>query len=441
MNPERKLLILTYHFPPSSAVAVFRMLGFARHLPRCGWKVGVVAPPRVPGEPVDEALLERVPPATVVFPANYPRSPIARIARRLVFNGVWLPRALPAVHRAMRVFKPDAVLTSGPPHCINLLGLLVKHLYGVPWVADLRDPWFSNCDPEYGWFPGPRWERFWETRMMRAADVVLANTPLCCGGLRAAYPQHSSKIDFVTNGFDPEFFPPPAPLRTANPWLTIVHAGEMYHGRNPGPFFDALRLLEQARSPEQLPVRVRLLGRFTEDCFDPRPRFKQGGLEHLVEVAGQVPYAEALQSMHRADILLLLDRPGKRVSIPAKLFEYFGAARPILALCEPDSDTAWALQASGLPHRIVAPLDVAGIVHALSELRAGLERGTLTLPAPQQLAAFTRANLTEKLAGHLDRVLAVRQPVRDSSLLVTAHDARERYPAAPTASRPHYVGA
>src|SRR5580704_14805938 len=141
MNRERKLLILTYHFPPSSAVAVFRMLGFTRHLPRWGWKVGVVAPPRVPGEPVDEALLQRVPPETVVLPASYPRSVAAPLARRAFFNGVWLPRALPAVHRALRDFKPDAILTSGPPHCIHLLGLLVKRLYGVPWLATLRDPW------------------------------------------------------------------------------------------------------------------------------------------------------------------------------------------------------------------------------------------------------------------------------------------------------------
>jgi hypothetical protein len=120
MRP-RKLLIVTYHFPPSGAVAAFRMLGFARHLPRFGWQVGVVAPPRVPHEPVDEALLDRVPPKTTVFPAPYPDSLPAQLATRFVYHGVWVPRALPAILGAVHRFKPDAVLTSGPPHCVHFL--------------------------------------------------------------------------------------------------------------------------------------------------------------------------------------------------------------------------------------------------------------------------------------------------------------------------------
>ena len=74
----RRLLLVTYYFPPSAAVAAYRMLGFARHLPACGWQVGVVAPPVVPQEPVDESLTQRVPPDTAFFSTPYPTSLPAR---------------------------------------------------------------------------------------------------------------------------------------------------------------------------------------------------------------------------------------------------------------------------------------------------------------------------------------------------------------------------
>ena len=103
---------------------------------------------------------------------------------------------------------------------------------------------------------------------------------------------------------------------------TILRAGlKMMLNAQPdmeviGEADNGIKALELARPASQSPVRVRLLGRFTEDCFDPRPAFQQRGLQHLVEVGGQVPYAEALRAMTQADILLLLDTPGRKVSIP-----------------------------------------------------------------------------------------------------------------------------
>src|SRR5579862_4484150 len=134
----RRLLLVTYHFPPSAAVATFRMIGFARHLPRFGWQVGVVAPPRVPEEPVDEALVESIPQDTTVFSAPYPQNLASKLARRYMHHGVWLPAALPRLIAAVNQFHPDAVLTSGPPHCVHLLGLILKRYYDLPWLACFR---------------------------------------------------------------------------------------------------------------------------------------------------------------------------------------------------------------------------------------------------------------------------------------------------------------
>ncbi|HYV35741.1 MAG TPA: glycosyltransferase family 4 protein [Gemmataceae bacterium] len=442
----RRVLIITYHFPPSSAVAVFRMLGFARHLPRFGWRVGVVTPGRVPGEPLDESLLECVPKETEVFTVPYPDSVAERTARRWLYHAVWLPRAVPALIRAVHKFRPDAVLTSGPPHCVHFLGWFLKRFYHLPWAACFRDPWFTNWRPsKKTLFSWGTWEEYWEKRLFPTADCIIANTPRTCDGLCEAFPELSHKIKFVTNGFDPECFPPLGQKAAANERFTILHAGELYMGRDPRPFFDALARLEKTRAASEPPMRVVLLGQATENRFDLNTAVAERGLEKVVEVGGQVSYRQALATMPKADLLLLVDTPGRTVSIPAKLFEYFGAGRPVLALTEPDGDVVWALQTSGVPHRIVPPQDSAQIQQALIELRDGIRQGILTAPPPEQLANFTRAKLAHDLAGHLNTLVPIKQMVGVNgdlaSMPALANHASQRIPAAPPARRPHYARA
>src|SRR5205814_10190794 len=92
------LLMLTYHFPPSAAVGSFRMLGFARHLPKFGWRTVVVAPPSLPWEPDDPALAARVPAETVVYPVPYPkRAP--KVLRWMAPFSAWLPYARAAARQ------------------------------------------------------------------------------------------------------------------------------------------------------------------------------------------------------------------------------------------------------------------------------------------------------------------------------------------------------
>jgi hypothetical protein len=97
------------------------------------------------------------------------------------------------------------------------------------------------------------------------------------------------------------------------------------------------------------------------------------------------------------------------MGVPAKLYEYLGAGRPILALAEPDGDVAWVLRASGIPHRIAPPRDVPAIRRALAELIGLLETDAAAPPAPEQLAPFTREQMAGRLAQVLDGCLAGRE--------------------------------
>jgi hypothetical protein len=411
MTQPRKLLIVTYHFPPSAASGSYRLLGFARHLPRFGWRPVVVAPPEMPWEPVDPGLLAQVPAEAAVYPVPFPRR-LSRLLIHVAPKAVWLPRAWLGCRRAIRDHRPDAVLTSGPPHAVHALGLLLRRHHGLPWVADFRDPWVGggSCALR-GW--RRRWTAGWERRVMEGADVIVANAPRACAALQAAYPGQQAKMVTLTNGFDPERFESGAPAGAGADAFGIVHAGELYAGRDPRPFLDAVAGLAADGQGAAPPLRVRFLGRYQDTGLDLPGEVARRGLGPVATVAGQVPYGEAVQEMLRAKVLLLLDSPGRRAGVPAKLYEYLGTGRSILALAEPDSDTAWVLRQSGVHHRLAPPLDAAGIWAALEALYRELISGEAPAPDPQRLAPFTREGLARQLAHILDDC-QVSRPARPS---------------------------
>jgi glycosyltransferase involved in cell wall biosynthesis len=398
---SRTLLLVTYHFPPSAAVAVYRMLGFVRYLPRFGWNTVVVAPPSMPDEPVDPALLRLVPEGTPVFRVPFPTGLTGKIARRVGGNIAWLPPAIEECARIIPRFEPDAFLTSSPPPAVHYLGMYLKRHYGLPWVASLRDPWHTNRG-HATWWRGA-WTSLMEGRMVRRADAVVANTPLNLEGLRAAYPAQAKKMRAIPNGFDPEWFPP-APSRNGPPHeLTLLHAGELYSGRDPRPLLDALARIKAEGIGKQW--RLKLLGRATEGLCDLPAEISRRHLQGQVEVQEQVPYADALTQMMQSDVLLLLHSPGFRIGVPAKLYEYLGAGRPILALAEPEGDIAWVLNQSGVLHRLAPPGDVSAIAQALRELRDELATGAAAASRPPRQSPFTRENMARRMAQCLDQVV------------------------------------
>lgn len=396
----RRLLIVTYHFPPSAASGGFRILGFTRHLPKYGWDVGVVAPPTMPWEAVDRGLESRIPPETALFRDPFPSS---KVVRKFVGLPAWLPRAARACRRAHRIQPADAVLTSGPPHCVHLIGLYLKRKYGLPWAADFRDPWIANSyDQSAGrGLRGGLAARL-ERSVLAGADAVVANAPRAAELLAAAYPAQAGKITSITNGYDAEDFagpPGPAPPELDGDAVNFVHTGQIYLGRDPRPLLDVLAEINQKPSPR--PVRLCLFG-ISEDptlAADLRVR----GLGDAVRIGGQVPYAQALAAVRQAGVLLLMDTPGRRLGVPAKLYEYIGAGRPILALGGLGGDLEWVLRKSGCPHRIAAPSDRDAIRRALLELSAEVSACTPHPPAVPHANEFTRETLAGRLADTLDR--------------------------------------
>ena len=402
---DRHLLLLTYHFPPSAASGTYRLLGFSRHLRQYGWRMSVIAPPSLPWEPVDRRLLEQLPADVAVHSVPYPRSRAIKVLRRLARFGVWLPGAWKSLRNVLAQSKPDAVMTSGPPHCVHALGLYAKCRHGLPWAADFRDPWVVG-DPQEHWRSfRVRCARRWERRFLHHADLVICNAPRAQAMLQSAYPDCAEKIVTVTNGFDPEGFPERLPRTADRAEISIVHAGEIYFGRDPRLFLDALSKLARGVESNGRRFRMRFLGRATEGGVNLAEEIHLRGLSETVTTEGQVSYEASRRIMAEADILLLLDTPGRKVGVPAKLYEYLGAGAAILAITEEDGDAAWVLRQSGLVHRIVSSRHPERIELALAELTASVQSNSGVTRDGKEVAAFTRASTARKLAEYLDRLM------------------------------------
>jgi glycosyltransferase involved in cell wall biosynthesis len=407
----RKLLILSYHFPPVASSATFRMLGLARHLPKHGWQPIIVAPPRMPLEPVDEELLRKVPSEAVVSYVPYPTGRASRLLRRFAPKALWLPKALAVLSRVIQEHRPDAVFTSSPPHCVHLLGLYLKWKYRIPWLADFRDPWVTDGESNGRSLPSG-WHAYWERRVMRQADVIIANTPLAAKVLTAAFPAEADKIVSVTNGFDPDCFEPAMPVRDDG-IIRIVHAGELWGGRDPRPLLDALQQLTSDGRTSAANIRLSFWGKVSlKDLSetDFRLEVKRRALDEVVTVHEQIPYGDALTNMSQADVLLLLDRAGRAVGAPAKLYEYVGSGRPVLALTEVHGDSAWVLRESGVPHRIAPPKSPGEIRRALLELIAEAKKARITVAPRERLFRFTREFMAKRIASLAEECLTRDHP-------------------------------
>jgi glycosyltransferase involved in cell wall biosynthesis len=395
----RKLLILTYHFPPCAAVAVHRMVGLVRHLPASDWRSVVVAPPNPPYEPSDPGLLKSVPAdSTTVISVPFAEGLWGKINRKFAPGLLWNWQAKRACVRAIREHKPDAILTSMPPHSVHEIGLALKKRFGLPWIADFRDPWFVLSSTLTG---GPRDQitARKERETIDAADCVVGISPLYTEGLKKAYSEHAHKILTITNGYEPETFAetlvPPSRER-----LSILYTGELYFGRDPRAFLDAMRELHG--SPDAPKVGFDFLGRWT-DKHDLPTLVKERGLESIVNVGGLVPYRECLRTMMQADILLLIHTPGYTHGLPAKIFEYLGARRPILVLTEHSGDIGWVLKESGVLHRIAPMGNAAAIKQAIAELATAVRNGE-PVTAGDKGVSFTRAAMAQRFAEQLDSI-------------------------------------
>jgi glycosyltransferase involved in cell wall biosynthesis len=188
--------------------------------------------------------------------------------------------------------------------------------------------------------------------------------------------------------------------------VRILHAGQLYVGRDPRPILDAVAGIPGGSVP---PFRFEFLGRTQyAPGADLAAEAQTRGLSESIVCRGQVTYRQTLDEMATADVLLLMDTPNRQIGVPAKLYEYLGAGKPVLATGESHGDLAAILSQSGVPFRIARPNDPVGIRGAIVALVRGVAQGTLPPVDDAARRKFTREALAGQLAELFNRLIKVR---------------------------------
>lgn len=360
---QRMLLqVFAFHFPPSSESGAARPGRLVRYLPEHGIGCRVTAHP-APGA-------NGSPDVRFVAPEDA-RGPwrLALALARLLHRAApynerlpWLPAALQRAFRDQQAAPAGAVLSTYPPLAAHLAGLAFHLRFGVPWIADFRDPLLGNPFRNRRW--ARRYDAWLERLIVRRAAGVLVTNDSAAGMLRARYPEAAAKIHVLWNGFDPQQ-PAVKPEPLAGP-RRLVHAGSLYGPRHPCALLRALALLASQGRIDPARWRVEFVGPHGEEtfaaCADALGQLRGAG---IVEIRGGLrPKAELEEAMRRASLLLLLDLTGEAesVQVPAKLFDYIRSGLPIVAWSPAGSPTREVLARSGVAHLVFAPDETDGSV-------------------------------------------------------------------------------
>lgn len=403
-----RALMIAYHFPPlSGSSGIQRTLRFVQHLPSLGWQPLVLsADPRCYEQRGDD-LMADIPPGTVVR-----RAFALDTARQLSVGGRyfgWMARpdrwvswrfaAIAEGLRMIKQFKPDVIWSTYPIATAHLIGAALHHRSGLPWIADFRDPMAQDGYPA----DTKTWQSYKriEEEAIHCAHFCVFTTPGAARTYRSHYPEASDRIMVVENGFDEDSFSLAESLsESREPLLPggvlLLHSGIVYpEERDPRPLFVALRRLVESGRLRPGEMRIRFRAAMHEQLLNTLAA--ENGVEKFIEVCPPIAYREALVEMLRADALLVLQSNDCNDQIPAKLYEYLRAGRPIIGLTDPEGDTAGALRQAGLD--AIARLESADEIEALlPAFLASVRNRAAPLPHAAEVARASRLGRASSLA-------------------------------------------
>jgi glycosyltransferase involved in cell wall biosynthesis len=421
---NRRLLILCYFFPPLAGGGVHRVLGFTRHLPEAGWDCTVVCAGPDDYWVVDPSLVARVHPGTEVVRVSGGSALAAWLRLRRGERGRrpgrwfgplralsdwwllpdsyigWSRRAGRAGEEVARRGRFDAVLSSSPPDSVHVAALRVAGRTGLPWVVDFRDPWIglSFRRPPTAWHLAR--QRAIERSVLEGSRLVLAASETHAARLRAALGPAAGRVEHLPNGYEPAALGGDGDAPADGTHFTMVFTGVLSLMPDVEVFLDAVHDVLARRPEARRRLRARLAGPFDQTYAD---RAVALGLTGIVDFAGPLAHAEARALQRRADLLLAWQPRGFPTMVPGKLYEYFEAARPVLAIVEEGTESAALVARAG--GTVVPTGDRAALAREIERHYAAWREGSPFRQArPGWLDGHRRSALAGRLAGLLDRV-------------------------------------
>jgi glycosyltransferase involved in cell wall biosynthesis len=424
--PQRRILIVAYAYPPMPSIGGNRWLAMTKYLRRAGHHVELLTTSAFGSLPDDRqqgvhrsgdliaadwlrTLMRRPPLPTPGESAAVDKPPQKAVTHLLVPDHnivTWVPFAAREARRLIARVGYDCIITTSAYESAHVVGLLLGR--GRPaWIADFRDGWTFHS-----------WRPPFPTELQRRLDVRLERA-VVESAERTIVVERPVGDDFrdrlgvdagyVPNGWDPDLEQDAAgveaPKLEQGP-LTLVHTGKLSGGwgRNPGPLFEALHRMHEA--DPQLGERLQLVlaGRLDHD---EQRQIEQAGITGIVRHVGNLSRAEAMALQRRADVLVLLTSSTLPWELPGKVFEYFGARRPILALAA-NNEAASVIEETGTGWT-VAPDDVDAIAATIERLLNG---GASHAYDDARLGPYVYPAPADTLEAEIERAIALRSERR-----------------------------
>ena len=414
----KNVLMIAYHFPPVRVSSgIQRTLKFSQYLLDEGWRAQVLTVhPRAYIQTSDGQMGEIAKEVTVkrAFALDTSRhlSIKGRYLGWMALPDRWVSWCFGGVISGLnliRQFRPKVIWSTYPIATAHLLALVLHRITGIPWVADFRD---SMTEDNYPTNP-KQWAvyRWIEKQTVRFCSKAVFTTPGAIAMYAERYPEiPDSRWALIPNGFDEENFAQAEreiakqerSLKNDGP-LVLLHSGVLYPSeRDPTEFFKALaNLLEQGViDAKRLKIVLRATG---HDELHAR-LIEQNGLQDIVFLEPGVAYSDALIEMLTVDGLLVFQASNCNHQIPAKVYEYLRARKPIFALTDPQGDTAQVLQEAGVS--FIVPLDDrVAIQKKMDDFLNQLQQGNIKPETKAQVGQYSRQFRTRQLAKLLNEVI------------------------------------
>ncbi len=356
----KKVLIISYYWPPSGGPGVQRWLNFVKYLPQNGIKPIVYIPQNPTYPIVDNNLITETPKEVTIL-----KQPIFEpygIAKKLsasatntmskgilpkekkqtflqqfllwVRGNLFIPDArkfwiTPSVKFLSTYIKEnniDTIITTGPPHSLHLIGWQLKKKLNTTWVADFRDPWTT-----IGYHKKLKLSNWTKNRHLQLEQQVLDDSDQIIVTSWGTKREFSSKtvtpIEVITNGFEPVLLP----KVNLDSKFTISHIGSLLSERNPKVLWEVLEELIRENALFSKYFQLNLAGVVSEHIIE---NIELYNLKKNINLLGYISHTEALQLQRKSQVLLLIEIDSEltKAIIPGKLFEYLQAKRPILGI-------------------------------------------------------------------------------------------------------------
>ena len=370
MSTQKKVLILTYYWPPSGGSGVQRWMYFAKHLKSLGWEPIVVTidEKKASYGVLDESLNQEVDGIRVIKTSTreplqlYSRLttgskkkgiPQGEVKRKSVFGKLsafirgnffipdarigWVPFALKAARKIVAKEQITTIITTGPPHSSHLIGLQLQKEFKVNWFADFRDPWsdvFYNKDL-YRRSRAVSKDLKLELQVLQAAQGIITTV----GGrlhesLIAKAP--AQKFYALPNGFDSELMNR-VTVEKNHHYLHVVYTGLLTHNQ---PYKGVFKILNDLSATQ--PIKLSLAGNIAPDIIN-EIKISFPKIDAIFH--GYLSHKEAVGLMKSANLLINFIFIGAQTQmISGKILEYIATEIPILSIGNPDSEAAKFLE-------------------------------------------------------------------------------------------------